>query len=220
MAEKKHRNRLKEFLYGDTMSVNSITSKSKLMECLECDAKANYRKSIKPKKFGDEIWKFIRCMRYLQYYDYARKKNPFFYIPFLIKRNLFRKEAIKLGFSIHWTTQIGKGFSLPHYGSIVINPSAIIGENFKCHVGVNIGATNGDGRAPIIGNNVYAGPGVKIIGGITIADNVVLGAGAVVIKSIRESGTTWGGVPAKKISDNDSRIHLSPLLNLDGLETN
>ncbi len=105
---------------------------------------------------------------------------------------------MKLGFDISWTTYIGKGFSLPHYGSIVINSNAIIGENFKCHVGVNIGATNGKPEVAKIGNNVYAGPGVKIVGNINIDDNVVLAANAVVVKNIDEPGTTWGGVPAKK----------------------
>ncbi|WP_170275564.1 hypothetical protein [Lactococcus lactis] len=37
-----------------------------------------------------------------------------------------------------------------------------------------------------------------------IADHVTIGAGAVVVKSIEESYTTWGGVPATKISNNFS----------------
>ena len=206
--------RIKNLIYGDTMNVKTIINKQDLKEYLEQDAKANYRHSIKPRKSGDEIWKFIRCLRYLQYYDAARKTNKFIYIPFIIKRRYFHKLAMKLGFSISWTTYIGKGFSLPHYGSIVINPSAIIGENFKCHVGVNIGATNGRPEVARIGNNVYAGPGVKIVGDIDIADNVVLAANAVIVKSIDEPGTTWGGVPAKKSSENDSSVHLSHLLNI------
>ncbi len=65
-------------------------------------------------------------------------------------------------------------------------------------MGVNIGATNGKPEVAKIGNNVYAGPGVKIVGNINIDDNVVLAANAVVVKNIDEPGTTWGGVPAKK----------------------
>ena len=59
------------------------------------------------------------------------------------------------------------------------------------------------------------GDGCKIIGNITIADNVAIGANAVVVKSITEPGTTWGGIPAKKISSNNSWSNLSPLLSLD-----
>lgn len=206
---------IKSLVYGDTMDNNIIRSKKELAEFLEQDAKANYRETVKAYHFNDEIWKFIRCMRYLQYYDYARKNNYLVYLPFIFLRRRYRKLCLKLGFDISWTTEIGKGFSLPHYGSIVINSSTKIGDNFKCHVGVNIGATNGGTGSAVIGNNVYAGPGVKIVGNINIADDVALGAGAVVIKSIDESGTTWGGVPAKKISDGNSHIHLSGLLQLD-----
>ena len=209
---KENKRSLKNLIYGDTMEKPLITSAKELKSFLEQDAKANYRHTLKIRPFGDEIWKFIRYMRYLQFYDHKRKKDPFVYFPFLIMRARFRKLALKLGFSIHWTTRIGKGFCITHYGSIVINNKTVIGENFKCHAGVNIGATNGSYRSATIGNNVYAGPGVKIVGDISIADDVVLGAGAVVVKSIEEKGTTWGGVPAKKISDNDSRVHLSSLL--------
>ena len=201
-------------IFGDTMDKGLICSRKQLKEFLEQDAKANYRSTIKPKIFNDEIWKFIRCFRYLQYYDQARKRNKFIYIPFLINRIKYKKLAFKLGYDFSWTVEIGKGFSLPHYGSIVINSKAIIGENFKCHVGVNIGQTNGEKMPPHIGNNVYAGPGVKIIGDIYIADDVALGAGALVNRSIEESASTWGGVPAKKISDKNSHIHLSPYLDL------
>jgi serine O-acetyltransferase len=72
---------------------------------------------------------------------------------------------------------------------------------------VNIGSTNGS-KAPKLGNNVFIGTGAKIIGDITIADNVAIGANAVVVKSITEPGTTWGGIPAKKISDHDSRSNM------------
>lgn len=45
-----------------------------------------------------------------------------------------------------------------------------------------------------------------------IQEGVNIGANAVVVKSILESGTTWGGIPAKKISSNNSRPNLSPAL--------
>ena len=49
-----------------------------------------------------------------------------------------------------------------------------------------------------IGNNVYIGMSARILGNITIADNVVIGANAVVTKSIAEPGITVAGIPAKK----------------------
>ena len=47
---------------------------------------------------------------------------------------------------------------------------------------------------------MYIGSGAKIIGDIKIASNTVIGAGAVVVKSIEEENTTWAGVPAKMIN--------------------
>ena len=89
----------------------------------------------------------------------------------------------------------------------VISDNVVIGENCKIHTGTNIGATNGDDKAKIIGNNVYIGPGAKLVGGGRISDNVVIGANAVVTGSVEE-GITVGGIPARKISDNDSSVHL------------
>jgi serine acetyltransferase len=53
----------------------------------------------------------------------------------------------------------------------------------------------------IIGKNVRVGAGAKIISsdGLKIADNVDIGANAVVCKNILEAGSVYGGIPAKLI---------------------
>ena len=48
-----------------------------------------------------------------------------------------------------------------------------------------------------------------IIGNITIADDVVIGANAVVIHSITEPGITVAGNPAKKVSNTGSFYYLN-----------
>ena len=53
-------------------------------------------------------------------------------------------------------------------------------------------------------NIVFLGSGCKIIGNVKIADNVAVGAGAVVVKDCKEENSTYAGVPAKKISSNNS----------------
>ena len=60
------------------------------------------------------------------------------------------------------------------------------------------------GGAPSIGNNVFLGSGCKVIGKVTIADDCAVGANAVVVKDVLEKGITVAGVPAKKISNNNS----------------
>jgi serine O-acetyltransferase len=95
----------------------------------------------------------------------------------------------------------GPGLAIVHHGQIIISNKAVIGKNCRIHAGVNIG--HWKTGAPKIGDNVYIGPGAKIIGDIMIGDGVVIGANAVVCKNF-PSGVTIGGVPAKIISQKDS----------------
>lgn len=48
-----------------------------------------------------------------------------------------------------------------------------------------------------IGNNVWIGSGVIVLPGVTICDNVVVGAGSIVTRSLTEPGIYYG-TPAKK----------------------
>lgn len=137
------------------------------------------------------------------------------YIPYLFTRFRYNRLSLLCGFSIPLNS-IGPGLALPHYGSITINFGAKIGKNCRILPCVTIGATNHSNKAAIIGDNVFIGSGAKIIGDIIIADDVCIAANAVVVKSINEPGTTWGGVPCKKISNNDSRENLSQYLFKEG----
>ncbi len=187
-----------------------IKSKKELKEYLLQDAKATNHKSIRPKLFQDEVWAFQVLMRKCSYYKYKSKKSPLYTIPFLFCRWRYQRLSVKLGFTIYHSS-FGKGLSIAHMGTIVVSSKTVVGENCRIHTCVNIGVS-GDSKAPQIGNNVYIGPGVKIVGDITIADGVCLGAGAVVVKSITEPNTTWAGVPARKISDKSAHHMLNPKL--------
>ena len=103
----------------------------------------------------------------------------------------------------------GPGLNIVH-GKVVINAYAKIGSNCKILSDVTIGVSGkiNSTDCPIIGNNVFIGSGARIIGGVTIADNVVIGANAVVTKSITESGITVAGILAKKISDVGSEFYI------------
>ena len=189
-----------------------ILTKEDLREYLCADAKANARGSVRAKLFGDEIWKYIVTLRKTEYYTNQTGLYGKITLPFRIFYKFrLHNLGIKLGYSIP-INAIQKGFALVHYGTIVIANGTQIGENCRIHEGVTIGATNGSRKAAVIGNNVFLATGAKIIGEVSIADDVAIAANAVVTKSILEKGTTWGGIPAKKISDNDSHSNLSKLL--------
>lgn len=104
----------------------------------------------------------------------------------------------------------GKGLTIYHIGSVIVNPAARIGENCKLH-GANCIGNNGKTKGvPHIGNNVDIGYGAVVIGDIEIADDVVIGANAVVNKSVLVPGSVVVGVPGRVIKinqkegDNDS----------------
>lgn len=179
-----------------------IETKEDLKFYLEADKIALGKSYTKPKWFSDHIWKFQIILRKYEYYS---NKNGGM-VSKIIKnyyKYRFNKLSLKLNFSIPKNV-FGPGLSIAHYGTIVVNGNSKIGKNCRIQEGVNIGATNGNTKAPIIGNNVFIGTGAKIIGDIEISDGIVIGAGAVVVKDFNEPNITIAGVPAKKINNNSS----------------
>lgn len=190
-----------------------INSYKDYMAYLEADKKALRVTSSFRDRFFHPIWKYQKLLRKLEYYMNC-KKGICSKIALLCLRYKFQKESIKLGFSIS-PNSCEAGLELGHYGDIVINGKARIGQN--CTIagcGVLIGEDLKNPAAPTIGDNCYIGPGVKIIGAITIAEGVTIAANAVVTKDIIEAYSTHGGIPAKKISDNSikSPALLAPVL--------
>lgn len=87
-------------------------------------------------------------------------------------------------------TKIGAGLYIAHEGYVVINPTAIIGNNVNLSQFVTIGANNN--KAAIIGDNVYIGPNVCIVEHVVIGKSVTIGAGSVVTKDIPDNATAAG----------------------------
>lgn len=185
-----------------------INTRKELNDYIREDAMSRGRKKLSASFFGDEMWKFQLCMRKLDYYATKRKQSLFAIPLYAFYRLRYHNLSVKLSLSIPYNV-CGKGLVLPHYGCIFIHENAKIGNNCRILHEVSIGGTNGSTNAPCIGNNVFIAPGAKIFGDITIADNVAIGTNAVVIKSITEPGTTWAGIPAKKISNNSSASNLN-----------
>lgn len=99
-------------------------------------------------------------------------------------------------------TAIGKNCRLAHGGSgVVIHQDVKIGNNVMiCHQ-VTIGGRGFWPHVPIIGNDVYIGPGAKILGPIRIGDNCVIGANSVVTKNI-PANCVASGFPAQILMRN------------------
>lgn len=195
-----------------------IKSKQDLADYLYADKIASGKKDKKrPRPSIDIIWKWQILLRKCEYYCNCRHDVlGKLYSKFLNFRYL--RLSQKLGFSVGFNV-FDKGLAVAHYGTIVVNACCRVGKNCRIHDGVTLGVSGEcywSGRvptvAPIIGDNVFIATGAKIIGGVKIADNVAIGANAVVTKDITEPGTTWAGVPAKKISDKGSELYMNPEL--------
>jgi len=111
------------------------------------------------------------------------------------------KKRIRFGIDIYPRTKIGKGFYIGHFGTIIVSSHAFIGDNCNISQGVTIGmASRGEKKGvPEIGDRVYIGPGAKLLGKISIGNNVAIGANAVVINDVPDNAVVVG-VPAKVVS--------------------
>jgi serine O-acetyltransferase len=105
--------------------------------------------------------------------------------------------------SISTKTKIGGGTVFFHHGvGCVVHERSVIGDNCKIFSNVTIGCkwsggTN-VGLPPTIGNNVMIGAGAVILGDIHIGDNSVIGANSVVLKDIPANSMAVGA-PARII---------------------
>jgi serine O-acetyltransferase len=120
---------------------------------------------------------------------------------YAVARVLLNHYQFKFGISIPYNTDVGPGLYIGHYGGIFVNYSAKIGRNCNINQEVTVGATYGGKYpgSPTIMDNVYLGPGSKIIGGIQLGSHVAVGANCVVTKPVPENGVVVG-IPGEVVS--------------------
>ena len=97
-------------------------------------------------------------------------------------------------------TEVGYGLYIGHGGPVVVNKTAVIGNNCNLSQFTTIGSNHY--CAATIGDNVYIGPNVCIVEDVKIGNNVTIGAGSVVTKDIPDNATAVGNY-AKVIHYND-----------------
>lgn len=109
---------------------------------------------------------------------------------------------------IPYQADIGQKTSFGYGGiGVVIHSRAKIGSKVVIGSNVTIGGRSGKYEVPKIGDNVYISTGAKILGAISIGENSIIGANAVVINDVPPYAVV-AGVPAKvikylsKVSDN------------------
>ena len=171
-----------------------IKTKQDLKRYLEADRIALGINRRHPRIIGDIIWKYQIRYRKTEYYINTSGKSLFHRIRGRIAKYYWKYRCRKWGNEIP-VNCIEEGLHLWHGQNIIINPNARIGKYAEISTGVIIGQTHG--VCPVIEDNVNFSVDCKVLGGIHVAHDVVIGAGAVVVKDIDTPYSTWGGVPAK-----------------------
>ena len=159
--------------------------------------------------FRSETYKFNFWLRTCTY----TSLNPSLkYTIFPVARLILEHLRYKLGISIYYPTKIGPGLYIGHFGGIHINFRCVIGKNCNISNEVTLGQSNrGQNKGyPVLGDNVYIGPGAKIVGAVKIGNNVAIGANCVVTKDIPDNSVVVG-IPGKVISQKGSYGYINKI---------
>ncbi|MBU0924984.1 serine acetyltransferase [bacterium] len=117
----------------------------------------------------------------------------------IVPKIIYYIQFILFNSSVPYKCKIGKNTKFAYGGiGVVIHERAEIGDNCIIGQGITIGGKSKETNVPKIGNNVYIAAGSRIIGNVTIGDDVVIGANSVITKDI-PSNCIVAGIPAKII---------------------
>ncbi len=124
------------------------------------------------------------------------------------------------GIEIHPGAQIGRRFFIDHGMGVVIGETAIVGDDCLLYQGVTLGGTGKERgkRHPTLGNRVIIGSGAKVLGNITVGDDVRIGAGSVVLKPVPDHSTVVG-IPGRIVRsrmDNEEALEHAKLPDPEG----
>jgi len=128
----------------------------------------------------------------------------------LIPRLLSQLNRSLTGIEIHPGARIGKKVFIDHGMGVVIGETAEIGNNCLLYQGVTLGGTGKSHgkRHPTLEENVVVGAGAKVLGSITVGANTRIGAGSVVVRSVKGNSTVVG-VPGRVV--HQSGVKINPL---------
>ena len=111
------------------------------------------------------------------------------------------------GIEIHPGARIGHGVFIDHGMGVVIGETAVVGHHCLLYQGVTLGGTGKahGKRHPTLAENVVVGAGAKVLGAINVGTNTRIGAGSVVLRDV-EANSTVVGIPGRVIHQSGVRI--------------
>jgi serine O-acetyltransferase len=101
--------------------------------------------------------------------------------PLVARLNLFLT-----GVDVNPTARIAGGLLIAHGHGLVIGGGATIGADALILHGVTVGSPSPGrvGEMPVIGDRVFLGAGSKVVGAVTIGDDVVVGPNTVILEDV------------------------------------
>lgn len=123
----------------------------------------------------------IRFLRTLLFWFYPQEKTVMLHMP---------------------EENIGEGMRVVHGNSTVCIAKSI-GKNFTIYQQTTVGFSKGG--CPTIGDNVTIYAGAKVLEGVTVGNNVVVAANAVVTKDVPDNAVV-AGIPARIIRYRDPNV--------------
>ena len=131
------------------------------------------------------------CWRYQIKHRWLRLPFSFLY------KFLFLVVQTLTGIELPCEVKLGRRFKIEHFSGIIVSGDATFGDDVVIRNGVTVGLRHTGVRgSPVIGHRVDIGTGAKILGAITIGDDVSIGANAVVIKDVPANSIAVG-IPAR-----------------------
>ena len=126
----------------------------------------------------------------------------------LVARCLSQIGRALTGIEIHPGARIGHSVFIDHGMGVVIGETAEIGPRCLLYQGVTLGGTGKEHgkRHPTLAENVVVGAGAKVLGAISIGTNTRIGAGSVVVRNV-ESDCTVVGIPGRVIHQSGVRVN-------------
>jgi len=134
---------------------------------------------------------------------FVKSRNRFL---ILLSRFMKNRQLKKWGCDIKYKVVIGKGVKFHHPTGVVIGLGAVIGDNVQIWQNVTIGEhgkPDAQIKYPLIKNGARIYAGAVIMGDITIGENAIIGANAVVNIDVPDNCIAVG-VPCRIISPDNS----------------